>query len=119
MLIMSGSFAALFICWYAIGFFSFTHVSDLGVSNAYGLYAFNLNSLYNPSGWSALLPAFPLVSWHQYESFMYLGAGMIGLILIVLLFSGVKLAMSGVRPGMEIEKARVSLVPVAAVCNGR
>ncbi len=77
------AFSALFACWYAVGFFEFSNQGDLGVSGGYGLYAFNLNSFYNSGGWSAIHSGFPWVSWHQYESFMYLGAGMIGLLIIV------------------------------------
>ncbi len=70
-----GSGAALVSVWYVVGMVTFGGKEDFGVSGAYGLYSLNLNSLYNPSGFSSLLPGRPLVSWHQYEGYMYLGVG--------------------------------------------
>jgi hypothetical protein len=66
--------------WYLIGFIDFKSKEELGVQGAYGLYSLNLNSLYNAGGFSKILPDFKQVSWHQYEGFMYLGAGLLSLL---------------------------------------
>ena len=73
------------LSWYLIGLIDFSKKEDLGVQGAYGLYSLNLNSLYNPGGYSTFLPGQKQVSWHQYEGFMYLGMGLFLLILILLL----------------------------------
>ena len=92
---IAASFVALFLSWYLIGLITFSHSVDMGVPNAYGLYGWNLNSLYNAydldgngyyksNNLSSILPAFPHVTWHQYEGFSYLGAGMILLTLLAI-----------------------------------
>lgn len=78
------SIVALVFVWYLVGFIQFNSKEDLGVGGAYGLYAMNLNSLWNPAGYSAFLPQMPWVSWHQYEGYMYLGVGVFVLLFIVL-----------------------------------
>ena len=109
--IVSGAaFLALFAAWYAIGFFEFSNQTDLGVTGGYGLYAFNLNSLYNSGGWATLTPTYPFVSWHQYESFMYLGAGMMGLIVFALTGTGIVRLWKG--PSTEARLLTQSLVPL-------
>ncbi|HEY5826517.1 MAG TPA: DUF6311 domain-containing protein, partial [Cyclobacteriaceae bacterium] len=93
------SFTILAICWYLIGLISFSNNVQMDVPDAYGLYGWNLSSFYNAydvdingyyksNNLSALLPAYPLVSWHQYEGFSYLGLGVIFLfpIAVVLYF---------------------------------
>ena len=105
----------LLACWYIVGFFAFRSKMDLGVSGAYGLYAFNLNSLYNSGGWSAFFPGLALVSWHQYESFMYLGIGMLGLFLLTALMLGAKLIRSKIKGAPEkywFGKSEISLLPL-------
>ena len=105
----------LLVCWYAVGFFAFRSKMDLGVSGAYGMYAFNLNSLYNSGGWSAFFPGLPLVSWHQYESFMYLGIGMMGLFLLTALMLAIKLIQSKIRGVPEqywFGKSETPLLPL-------
>jgi hypothetical protein len=81
--ILASVISAAFL-WYITGMISFGRKEDLGVGGAYGLYTMNLNSLYNAGGFAALTHSFDWVSWHQYEGFMYLGAGI--LLLIVILF---------------------------------
>ena len=78
------SVLSVVLVWYLTGMISFGRKEDLGVGGAYGLYTMNLNALYNAGGFSALTPAYDWVSWHQYEGFMYLGAGI--LLLIIILF---------------------------------
>jgi hypothetical protein len=75
-----GPFVVLMVVWFIIGAFVFNSSDDLGISGAYGLYSMNLNSLVNSNGFSVFpFLRFPTVSWHQYESFLYLGAGIIAL----------------------------------------
>jgi hypothetical protein len=87
---LAGSVLSLLLVWYLVGFIDFKNKEDLGVQGAYGLYSLNLNSLYNASGFSKILPDFKQVSWHQYEGFMYLGAGLLSLLVFVLVFHMVK-----------------------------
>ncbi len=82
------SIVSLILIWYVAGMITFSRKEDLWVNGSYGLYAFNLNSLFNSGGWSALIPPLKQVSWHQYESFMYLGAGMLILLFVLLLYYG-------------------------------
>ncbi|AXY77486.1 hypothetical protein D3H65_27420 [Paraflavitalea soli] len=82
----AASITATIFCWYLIGMVTFSHQEDFAVQGAYGLYSLNLNSLYNATGFSTLLPAFKQVSWHQYEGFMYLGAGIMLLLPIALIY---------------------------------
>jgi hypothetical protein len=81
-----GSVFFLLFTWFIIGMITIGSKEDLGVSGGYGLYSLNLNSLYNPSGFSKLLPALKQVSWHQYEGYMYLGAGIFFLLIGLLLY---------------------------------
>jgi hypothetical protein len=81
------SLLSLVLVWYIVGFINFNSKEDLNVGNAYGLYSLNLNSLFNSTGFSALLPALKQVSWHQYEGFMYLGVGMMLLITVVIFYA--------------------------------
>lgn len=74
---------SLLAAWVVTGMITLGKKEDLNVSGAYGLYSLNLNALYNPFSWSAIFPTPKLVSWHQYEGYMYLGAG-VGLLLLVL-----------------------------------
>ena len=72
--------------WFIVGLIKIGSSESLAVGNSYGLYVFNLNSLYNSSGFSSLIP--PLATDgtpFSYESFMYLGAGM-GLLVVILIF---------------------------------
>jgi len=76
---------SVILAWWLVGFIEFHKKEDLGVSGAYGLYALNLNSLYNAHDFSTYLPNFGQVSWHQFESFMYLGLGMIAILFFLLI----------------------------------
>ena len=74
------------LTWYLVGILSFNSGENLSVDGSYGLYSFNLNSLYNSSGWSNYLSGLKQVSWHQYEGFMYLGLGILLLLALLLLY---------------------------------
>ncbi len=101
------SFFALFVVWFAIGFFVFNSASDLGISGAYGLYAMNLNALYNSFGFSSIIPAFKTVSWHQYESFLYLGFGF-----LLLFATTFILFINDQERRMKTSYAGVNIVPL-------
>lgn len=73
----------LFILWYVIGMIDFKKNEDLNLSDGFGLGSMNLNSLWNPNGLSSYFKPSDWVRPDQYEGFMYLGAGMILLSLIV------------------------------------
>jgi hypothetical protein len=77
---------SILLAWFLVGFIEFGKKEDLGVNGAYGLYGLNLNSLYNAHDYSTFLPNFKQVSWHQFESYMYLGLGVIVLLFFLLLY---------------------------------
>jgi len=79
--------AGVLLVWLIIGLINFKKQGWLAVQGAYGLYSLNLNSLYNPVGFSQFLPQQKQVSWHQFESYMYLGLGIL-LLLLVLVIRG-------------------------------
>lgn len=87
-LYIAGTFLSLFLCWYITGMVGFGKKEDMAVTGGYGLYGLNLNSLYNPFGFSSFIPQLKWVSDHQYEGFMYLGMG-IFLVLVILLTYGI------------------------------
>lgn len=115
LLIPAAACAVLLLCWYVVGLFGFNNQDDLGIRGGYGLYAYNLNSLYNSMGFSTIIQVFPVVSWHQYESFMYLGAGMIGLFLLALILAVVhflRRKINGIATANDFKSPGVSLVPL-------
>jgi hypothetical protein len=95
------SVAGMLLTWYLIGLIDFKKKEELGVGGAYGLYSLNLNSLYNPFGFSSFLPSLKQVSWHQYEGYMYLGLGSFLLLLILLVHFGYirRKTLAGVQAG--------------------
>ena len=114
-LLTAGAMAGLFISWYVVGFFAFNSQDDLGIGGGYGLYSYNLTSLYNSMGWSALIPTYPTVSWHQYESFMYAGAGMIWLFYLVVVLTVIRFTwkrMQRTAPPPGPESQQVSIIPL-------
>jgi Family of unknown function (DUF6311) len=79
------SLLSMLVLWYLTGLIDFSKKEDLGVGGAYGLYALNLNSLFNSFGYSSILRQLPWVSPYQYEGYAYLGLGMMVLLLALLL----------------------------------
>jgi hypothetical protein len=79
------SFGSL-VLWFIIGMIGFNGETNLAVKNGYGLYAFNLNCFFNGGGFSRFLPELPWVSPMQYEGYLYLGMGLIALIVLVALY---------------------------------
>lgn len=76
-------FICLLFTWFVVGVLSFDS-TNLEVTNAYGLYSWNLNSFYNGGGFSKYFSQLPQKTWHQYEGYSYLGIG--GMFMIFLAF---------------------------------
>jgi hypothetical protein len=76
------SMISVVFIWFIVGMITFNNDKGLEVVDSYGLYGFNLNNFYNPSGYSNILPQLQWENHHQYEGFSYLGIGMMILILI-------------------------------------
>ncbi|MCW4469150.1 DUF6311 domain-containing protein [Flavobacterium sp. MFBS3-15] len=74
------------VLWFIIGMIGFNGETNLAVKNGYGLYAFNLNCFFNGGGFSRFLPELPWVSPMQYEGYLYLGMGLIILIVLVAIY---------------------------------
>ncbi|MDT3428092.1 hypothetical protein J2Z22_003682 [Paenibacillus forsythiae] len=67
-----------FTLW-IIGYF---YIGSSGVSDGFGFYSMNINSLFNPQGWSQyLIKDQPYATPGQYEGFNYLGSGIIFLLI--------------------------------------
>lgn len=99
------------LSWYVIGLVDFSKKEDLGVQGAYGLYSLNLNSLYNPAGYSTFLPVQKQVSWHQYEGFMYLGLGSFLLVFILLIYR-IYLFTSKNKQKKNLSVLHTSMIPL-------
>ncbi|MCP3807850.1 DUF6311 domain-containing protein [Paenibacillus sp. Lou8.1] len=64
----------LLVLWF-IGYFYFR---SSGVSDGFGFYSMNINSVFNPQGWSQyVLKDQPNATGGQYEGFNYLGLGIL------------------------------------------
>jgi len=85
---VGGSLIILLVFWILTGYFSLSDASHLGVVDAYGFFSWNLSSFFNPfifdrfydfytNNISSFLSAHELASWEQYESFSYLGLGIL------------------------------------------
>lgn len=89
LLYIAGTLASVLVLWLLVGMVSLGGNSFEG--GGYGILSFNLNSLYNGSGFALLLPQMEWQNPGQYEGYMYLGAGMMAAIIIALaylLFTG-------------------------------
>jgi hypothetical protein len=71
------------VAWLILGMITIGSEVSMGVSNGYGLYGMNLNSFFNPGGYSVWLPQLPYFRAHQYEGYAYLGLGLLLMTLIV------------------------------------
>ena len=71
-------FTLLAISWIIGVFAGETEIMGSGL----GKLSMNLNALINPEGWSRILPALPYAYTSQNEGFMYLGTGMLLIVLI-------------------------------------
>lgn len=84
---IAGSLFFLLLCWYIVGMLNFNHKEDIAVISGFGLYGLNLNSLFNPQGFSTFLPQLKMVTPRQYEGFSYLGLGIFLILFILLLYA--------------------------------
>lgn len=71
--ILLATFIILVANWYIVGLIG---SSDSEVKNGYGLYSWNLNSFFNPDGFSSIFPQLEKENPKQYEGYSYFGAGM-------------------------------------------
>lgn len=76
------SLVIIFTNWILVGLVDLTKHTEIASKGFYGVYKMNLNSLYNSMGYSKLLPSFELISGYQYDAFMYLGLGLMILIIM-------------------------------------
>lgn len=76
------SIISIIISWYLVGYISFSETIDSQIKGGFGLYSMNLNSFYNSFGYSNIIASQPLTNPMQYEGYMYLGFGLISLIII-------------------------------------
>ncbi len=67
---------------YILGGFSSGMAAESG---GLGFFSFNLNSFYNPQGWSSLLPDQEMFGVGQFEGFAYLGLGVMLFIVIAII----------------------------------
>ena len=56
-------------------------------AGGFGLFSSNLNTLFNPMGYSSILPDLSIAVWGQYEGFAYLGLGMLILVVIAVVIA--------------------------------
>ena len=115
---------SLFSVWlllFITGMVGFQSKEAFGVNGAYGLYGLNLNALYNPVGYSTILPQLKQVSWHQYEGFMYLGVGMLLLLFVLFIYYGYRFISGGIKkektPATET-KGNKSILPLLVLAIG-
>ncbi|MEC4003521.1 DUF6311 domain-containing protein [Flavobacterium sp. SUN052] len=73
--------------WIIIGLLAFDNSVKMNVENSYGLYSFNLNSFWNPCGFSPIIPQLNSATPQQYEGYGYLGLGIIILLITTILFA--------------------------------
>ena len=90
LLYIISSLVAIFLSWILIGLIDLSKSTSLASTGFYGAYKMNLNTLYNPLGYSNFLPSQELISGYQQDAFMYLGLGMMLLILFTFLFTILK-----------------------------
>jgi len=94
---IAASLFSVWLLWFIMGMVSFGSQENFGIPGAYGLYGFNLNGLFNSAGYSPILPQLKQVSWHQYEGYMYLGAGMLLLLMLFIFYSAYNLIVRGIN----------------------
>lgn len=83
----STALITLFGSWILVGLIDFSKHTNIASKGFYGIYKMNLNALYNPLGYSKTISSQPLVSGYQQDSFMYLGLGVIFIIILSLIYS--------------------------------
>lgn len=73
--------AVAIITWLLGGFSSEMQAEDGGL----GMFSININTFFNPQGWSQIFRELPLYGTGQYEGFGYLGGGCIVLLLLAII----------------------------------
>lgn len=105
---------SLFTFWVIGGF-----AVQGAAGGALGAYAFNLNSLINPFGWSQFLQALPTHPARTLEGFNYLGLGMLLLIPVstYLVIQNIwpKFSISAIKKGFTIRHALIIGVFIAVL----
>lgn len=76
-----------------------------------GYFSFNLNSFFNPMGWSRVFKDLKMYSPGQAEGFAFIGAGFI----LLLAFAIVMFFVSG-KPFEKVKKYRFHIIAIAFVC---
>lgn len=107
------SLVSVFVVWYIIGLVTIGAKEDLAVQTAYGLYSLNLNAFFNPMGFSTFLPQLQMVSWHQYEGFMFLGLGIMLLVLAALTIFVVQTIQKKRNPLLWVRRNSKAIIPLA------
>lgn len=80
-------FASALLALWCLGAFNLGGASISASGGGLGHYSANLNALFNPIGeWSKFMPELPVYTNGQYEGFAYIGAGMIVLLALSILF---------------------------------
>ena len=77
---------SIVLLWFILGMLSFNNSTELEVQGGFGVLSMNLNSFYNAWGSSFFFKSFPRVTDHQYEGFLYLGAGIMLFSVITILY---------------------------------
>lgn len=107
------SLVSVFMVWYIIGLVTIGAKEDLAVQTAYGLYSLNLNAFFNSMGFSTFLPKLQMVSWHQYEGFMFLGLGIMLLVLAALTIFVVQTIQKKRNPLLWVRRNSKAIIPLA------
>jgi hypothetical protein len=113
---------SVLLLWYLTGLVEFGGKEDLGVGGAYGLYSLNLNALFDPGGYSSILPKLKHMSPLQYEGYMYLGFGMLLLLSLFLFYRGYIFIQRRMTGGKSAEPAKTakgakSVIPLLALAT--
>lgn len=85
------------LCFVGLAAFVFGYFSDQLAPAMYGLgdYSFNLNGFINSIGVAKFIPSFLLSQPGQYEGFSYLGLGGLSLVILALVFFGLRVYREG------------------------
>lgn len=81
-IVFAGALASTFLFTYIMGGFAIKSGMD---TNGFGFYSMNLNSFYNPMSFSRFFKELPTATGGQYEGSMYLGLGVIILLMVAVI----------------------------------
>ncbi len=94
--------------WLLGGFSS----SAIGEADGFKAYSFNLNSFFNPRGFSRIIPKLDSASDFQHEGFAYLGAGVICLLIICIVISCINFFT------INKNRIRIQTIDLILICIG-